>query len=308
MNSGNNCAGDNYAYLGSKGKPQEISIAPKAWRKLGVSPPAHPLRLAPVSLIAIALFIRGPQSQVVAEQLHDECGILVRLFGNIVKLRNRLLEGLACHLASFIRLVEHLVLEDREVERKAETDWMRDRQIFLGDLLGSFIRPLCVLRCRSLCVAFTVLRNVAVVIGLHLLVEDLRLSSASFWDEKLIKEVQDLFTNAIELTLHCFAILLRMIHILIIAFAFFLLLNAADDAPSCTATSHSVLVGHGQEVALLDAKLVASLANLLHLLCHLIIALCLLRKLRKVDVLVLGHGGLGLRVRLAQLCEYKAVA
>merc|ERR1719272_422600 len=122
-------------------------------------------------LVALSSFIRCPQCQVVTEQLHDERGVLVRIFSNVVKLRDSLLERLACHLASLFWLAEHLVLKDGEVKGKAQTDGMSDGQILLGHCMCSCI-CLCCRVCRSfLFVTLSVLCNVAVVVGLHLLVE-----------------------------------------------------------------------------------------------------------------------------------------
>merc|ERR1719352_1453001 len=58
-----------------------------------------------------AFLIRGPQSQIVAEELHDESGIFVRVFCHIVKLCNCILECGACHLASFFWIAQDFILE-----------------------------------------------------------------------------------------------------------------------------------------------------------------------------------------------------
>ena len=58
-----------------------------------------------------------------------------------------------------------------------------------------------------------------------------------------------------------------------------LLHDARDDAPRSTARAHSVLVGHRQQVALLHGKLAVCIARILHVIGHLVVALCLLGKL-----------------------------
>ena len=58
-----------------------------------------------------------------------------------------------------------------------------------------------------------------------------------------------------------------------------LLHDARDDAPRSTARAHSVLVGHRQQVALLHGKLAVCMAHILHVIGHLVVALCLLGKL-----------------------------
>lgn len=42
-------------------------------------------------------------------------------------------------LASLIRRVEDLIVEDREVEGKAKTDGVRGRHVFLADLKSLFV-------------------------------------------------------------------------------------------------------------------------------------------------------------------------
>ena len=58
-----------------------------------------------------------------------------------------------------------------------------------------------------------------------------------------------------------------------------LLHDARDDAPRSTARAHSVLVGHRQQVALLHGELAVCIAHILHVIGHLVVALCLLGKL-----------------------------
>ena len=111
--------------------------------------------------------VRGPyilQSanstyQVVAEQLHDESGVLVALLGEGVELckniwsvlsivrlckysltSNGLVEGGLGHLAGLCRAeCQDLVVEDREVQGKAETDGVGRSELSGGDLGGSLV-------------------------------------------------------------------------------------------------------------------------------------------------------------------------
>ncbi|KYN30248.1 hypothetical protein ALC57_00287 [Trachymyrmex cornetzi] len=45
-------------------------------------------------LVPVALRVTGPQSEVVAQQLHDQCGIFVAVFIKCVQLRDRVVERL----------------------------------------------------------------------------------------------------------------------------------------------------------------------------------------------------------------------
>merc|ERR1719375_1304106 len=75
--------------------------------------------------------LRGPQCQVVTQELHDQSRVLVRVLGDIVKLSNRIRECGASHLACFLRITKHLVVEDREVQCQTQADRVRH-----GQLLG----------------------------------------------------------------------------------------------------------------------------------------------------------------------------
>merc|ERR1719469_920025 len=71
---------------------------------------------------SLVLSVRRPQGQIVAQQLHDESGILVRILRDVVQLSDGILERSAGHLASLIWIRQYLVLEDRVVQRQAQTD------------------------------------------------------------------------------------------------------------------------------------------------------------------------------------------
>src|SRR3546814_9191830 len=61
--------------------------------------------------IVVVLAIRSPEGQVVAEQLHDQGAVLVRLLREGVKLSNRIVESLLSQVASAVGRVEDLVVE-----------------------------------------------------------------------------------------------------------------------------------------------------------------------------------------------------
>merc|ERR1711862_751639 len=86
-----------------------------------------------------SLLIGCPQCQVVPQQLHDKCRVLVRIFSNIIEFCNGILESSACHLASLIGVLQDLILEDREVQCKAQADGMRNCQVLLCNCLCFYI-------------------------------------------------------------------------------------------------------------------------------------------------------------------------
>jgi hypothetical protein len=48
-----------------------------------------------VSVVALLGLVGGPEGEVVAQQLHDQRAVLVRLLGQRVQLRDRVVERLA---------------------------------------------------------------------------------------------------------------------------------------------------------------------------------------------------------------------
>merc|ERR1712048_1477786 len=82
------------------------------------------------------LLVRGPEGEVVPEQLHDEGGILVRVLCHVVQLRDRVLEGGARHLARFVRVGQHLVLEHGVVQRQAQANRVSYGKVLLGNAGG----------------------------------------------------------------------------------------------------------------------------------------------------------------------------
>mmetsp|Transcript_10933 Transcript_10933/g.29224 ORF Transcript_10933/g.29224 Transcript_10933/m.29224 type:complete len:224 (+) Transcript_10933:50-721(+) len=149
-----------------------------------------------------ALLVRSPERQVVAEQLHDERGVLVRVLCHVVQLRNGILEGGAGHFARLVRIRQDLVHEDRVVQGQAQADGVGHCQVFLRHRLRICISCTGALRRLGLGVAIGELGNVAVVVGLHLLVENLRLAAPSRADELAVQEIQDGVADLLELRLH----------------------------------------------------------------------------------------------------------
>merc|ERR1719265_2633223 len=84
------------------------------------------------------------------------------------------------------------------------------------------------------------LRDVPVVVGLHLLVEDLGLATRGLGDE-LREEVKDVITNFLELGFHLAAIFPGEWCIFRVSLAGLLLSNTSDDAPCGPAAPHCVL-------------------------------------------------------------------
>jgi len=69
--------------------------------------------------------VRSPEGQVVAQQLHDQSAVFVRLFGQGVELRNRVVERRLGQVAGAVGGVEDLEVKHREVEGEAEANGVR---------------------------------------------------------------------------------------------------------------------------------------------------------------------------------------
>lgn len=98
------------------------------------------LRLALASgTLLLGTVGRGPEGEVVTEELHDEGAVTVRLLAEAVELGNSVVEGLLGEVAGTVGGVEDLVVEDREVEGKTEADGVRRGELSLGDVGGVLI-------------------------------------------------------------------------------------------------------------------------------------------------------------------------
>lgn len=90
--------------------------------------------------LSLTVVGRGPEGEVVTEQLHDEGAVTVRLLRERVELGDGVIEGLLGQVASTVRRVENLVVEHGEVEGQAEADGVGGSQLGLGDIGGGLLR------------------------------------------------------------------------------------------------------------------------------------------------------------------------
>ena len=200
---------------------------------------------------------------------------------------NSLVEGSLGHLASLVGRVEDLVVKHGEVEREAETNGVRGREVGAGDFGRGLVRLQGLVGGVLALVGHGELGQVAVVVTLpvrkseknalafehrmlnaHLVVEDFGLAALSGWDEVLVENLEDVLTDLSELGLDLLAVLLDKGDLLLVALGLLLLLDRGDDAPRRTAGADDVLVGDRQEIPLLDGELLVCGGNILHVLHH----------------------------------------
>lgn len=77
--------------------------------------------------------------QVITEKLHNEGRVLVALLTEGVELGNCVVKGGLGKVASLVRRVQDLVVEDREVQGKTETDGMGRCKVGLGNFGGVLV-------------------------------------------------------------------------------------------------------------------------------------------------------------------------
>jgi hypothetical protein len=84
-------------------------------------------------LVGHVVKVRGPESEVVPEELHDEGRVLVALLGQCVELGDGVVERSLGQPARLVGAVQDLVVEDGEVEGKSEADGVRRGELSRGD-------------------------------------------------------------------------------------------------------------------------------------------------------------------------------
>ena len=82
----------------------------------------------------------GPEGEVVAEELHDEGAVAVRLLGERVELGDGIIESLLGEVACTVWRVQDLVVEDGEVKGKTKADWVSWGELGLCDIGGVLLR------------------------------------------------------------------------------------------------------------------------------------------------------------------------
>jgi hypothetical protein len=90
-------------------------------------------------------------------------------------------------------------------------------------------------------------------------VEDLALAGLGLGNEALVKDIEDIFADLLELKLDFAAVIADDGDMLVRTLGFLLLLDAGNDAPGGTAGTDNVLVGDRQQITLVDSELAANL-------------------------------------------------
>ena len=146
----------------------------------------------------VALFLL-PESEVLLEELDDGLSILKVVFLEFVDLVEGLLEGAVGQGASFLVVLHHLVVEDGEVEGKAELDGVAGGKVDLVGIVVGFEGLLLDFLKLSI---FGVLGNVAVVVADHLDEESLGLVLAVSVEDLGVDDLDDALAVVVQLLLN----------------------------------------------------------------------------------------------------------
>mmetsp|Transcript_19863 Transcript_19863/g.63931 ORF Transcript_19863/g.63931 Transcript_19863/m.63931 type:complete len:243 (+) Transcript_19863:150-878(+) len=130
--------------------------------------------------------VRGPEGEVVPEELHDQGGVLIALFAEGVEFGDGVVEGLFGDVAGSVGGGEDFVVEDGEVEGEAEADGVGRRQGLGGDRRRDLVRLQSFGRRRLSFVGGLEFREVSVVVALHLVIKHLALVARRNGDELVV--------------------------------------------------------------------------------------------------------------------------
>ena len=84
--------------------------------------------------LAVATVRGGPESQVVAKELHDKRAVAVRFLGKRIEFSNCVVKGLLGQMAGAIRRIQDLIVEYREIECKTQTNRVGWSKLGLSDI------------------------------------------------------------------------------------------------------------------------------------------------------------------------------
>ena len=101
------------------------------------------------------------------------------------------------------------------------------------------------------------------------MVEDLGFAALCRGDKVLVEDGENVFADLSKLGLDLLTVLLDEANLGLVALGLLLLLNGGDNSPGCAASTDDILVSNGEEVSLLDRKLLVGRSDVLHVLDHL---------------------------------------
>ena len=122
--------------------------------------------------LTFGLHVWRPKRQVVPQKLHDQRWIPITLLAQRVQLSDRVVEGALCQLTGAVGWVEDLVVEDREVECKSESNRVSWSKIGQGHITGCLVGHQTALGNWFALIASCKLGQISVIIALPVWSED----------------------------------------------------------------------------------------------------------------------------------------
>jgi len=226
-----------------------------------------------------------PEGEVLLEELDDALGVTEVVLLELVDLVERVLEGGVGELAGDLVVLHDLVVEDGEVEGKAELDGVAGGQLDLVGLVVSLQGRLLNLIEEGVT---GVLSDVAVVVTDHLDEEGLGLTFAGLGENLRVDHVNNSLAVSLELLLDSGLVLEEGIGELGVLGV---LLDSGNGSASSSLGRDQVLEGNGEKVSLVRSDIGSLLGkDVLELVNHIIEALGLLSDTRQKDVFLnVGH-------------------
>ena len=183
--------------------------------------------------------------------------------------------------------IQNFIIEDGEVECKSEADRVRRWKIRRGDLRGALVGVEGGRGGGLPGIALLELGEVAMVVALHLIVENLCLLGGGIGDEALLDDAEDVVADIAELVFDLDLVILDDGHFVGVA----LLLDGGHHSPTCPSRSNDVLVGDREEISLLHGEFLRLTGDFFHVADHFIEPLGLFGELCLVNEGIAIHGG-----------------
>ena len=201
--------------------------------------------------------------------MHDESRILVGVLVESVELRNCIVKCLLRKLASGFRVVKDLIVEYGKVQSETQADRVCGGELRHSNVGGLLV---CVKGHLSGILAIGIIGEfgeVAVVVALHLEVEDLGLAGVCGRNEVFVKQVENVPTNTAELLFNGLSVLLIDCRVSVVTIVLFLVFNGRDDSPGGASRTNDILKRNRQKVPFLDAEFRGGLRGFHGDLAHL---------------------------------------
>ena len=194
-----------------------------------------------------------PEGQVLFEELNDGLGISEGLFVNIIDLLESIRKCGFSEFAGLLVVVHDLVVEDREVESKSESNWVAGVERFRG-LLGKLIVLKSAVLDGLKLISLSALSNISIVVSNHLVEESLGLIGGSLWVALSLNDFYDIHALGVKLAFDLLFVGGESLRILGV---FWVLLDGADGSNGSSIGSNEVLESNGQKVSLLSGEVVS---------------------------------------------------